>query len=230
MNKTLKLGLIIAATIGSTAAVQANLIVNGDFEQGPGLGGAFNFSNGGAVTPGTGNWDYYSAIPGWTPVAPTPPNNPPVTPVLEVGRASVYGVKNQDGSSYSGGNVMELDTTANVGALQVAGTTGNFTLSFLYALRQGRDPSSGKIEVYWNGTLLQTLQPTDQKMTLYTSIPLVGSITGNSLKFVGAGTSDTYGALIDNVVLVPEPSTYIAGGLALLPLLFGLRARWNKKA
>lgn len=30
--------------------------------------------------------------------------------------------------------------------------------------------------------------------------------------------------------VVPEPSTYIAGGLALLPLLFGLRSRFAKKA
>lgn len=30
--------------------------------------------------------------------------------------------------------------------------------------------------------------------------------------------------------VVPEPSTYIAGGLALLPLLFGLRSRFSKKA
>lgn len=33
----------------------------------------------------------------------------------------------------------------------------------------------------------------------------------------------------DVLAIVPEPSTYIAGGLALLPLLFGLRARWQKK-
>lgn len=30
--------------------------------------------------------------------------------------------------------------------------------------------------------------------------------------------------------VVPEPSTYVAGGLALLPLLFGLRSRLAKKA
>ncbi len=30
--------------------------------------------------------------------------------------------------------------------------------------------------------------------------------------------------------VVPEPSTYIAGGLALVPLLFGLRSRLAKKA
>lgn len=33
----------------------------------------------------------------------------------------------------------------------------------------------------------------------------------------------------DQLVVVPEPSTYIAGGLALLPLLFGLRTRLGKK-
>lgn len=33
----------------------------------------------------------------------------------------------------------------------------------------------------------------------------------------------------DLLVVVPEPSTYIAGGLALLPLLFGLRSRLAKK-
>jgi len=33
----------------------------------------------------------------------------------------------------------------------------------------------------------------------------------------------------DVLVVVPEPSTYIAGGLALLPLLFGLRSRLSRK-
>lgn len=33
----------------------------------------------------------------------------------------------------------------------------------------------------------------------------------------------------DLLIVVPEPSTYIAGGLALLPLLFGLRTRIAKK-
>jgi hypothetical protein len=33
----------------------------------------------------------------------------------------------------------------------------------------------------------------------------------------------------DLLVVVPEPTTYIAGGLALLPLLIGLRSRWVRK-
>ena len=48
-----------------------------------------------------------------------------------------------------------------------------------------------------------------------------------------AGSDDALA--IDNFSLsaeftvVPEPSTYVAGGLALLPLLFGLRSRFLKK-
>lgn len=41
----------------------------------------------------------------------------------------------------------------------------------------------------------------------------------------------TFAFEFDNVAfgVVPEPSTYVAGGLALLPLLFGLRSRFMKK-
>jgi hypothetical protein len=42
-------------------------------------------------------------------------------------------------------------------------------------------------------------------------------------------TTPPTGYAQDQIVLVPEPSTYIAGGLALLPLLFGLRARFQRK-
>lgn len=45
--------------------------------------------------------------------------------------------------------------------------------------------------------------------------------------YSGAGTSLVNHQ--DLLVVVPEPSTYIAGGLALLPLLFGLRSRLAKK-
>lgn len=46
--------------------------------------------------------------------------------------------------------------------------------------------------------------------------------------FNGPG-GDGAGYNQDVLVVVPEPSTYIAGGLALLPLLFGLRARLVRK-
>jgi len=55
--------------------------------------------------------------------------------------------------------------------------------------------------------------------------------TGNQVKVMnmynGPGQSGGYNQ--DLLVVVPEPSTYIAGGLALLPLLFGLRRHMAKK-
>lgn len=47
---------------------------------------------------------------------------------------------------------------------------------------------------------------------------------GLHIQALPGGKSDSY------MTVVPEPSTYIAGGLALLPLLFGLRSRFGKKA
>jgi len=52
----------------------------------------------------------------------------------------------------------------------------------------------------------------------------------STLAFTKVVASSTQNAFeFDNVAIVPEPSTYVAGGLALLPLLFGLRSRFMKK-
>lgn len=45
----------------------------------------------------------------------------------------------------------------------------------------------------------------------------------------GGPGANSAGRNQDLLAIVPEPSTYIAGGLALLPLLFGLRARFQRK-
>jgi hypothetical protein len=51
-----------------------------------------------------------------------------------------------------------------------------------------------------------------------------------ALNLYSGGTSAANGTKQQDVLaIVPEPSTYIAGGLALLPLLFGLRARFQRK-
>lgn len=187
-----KLSLI--AALGFALAVptaNANLVINGDFED---LGsGSYN---------GQG-WNLFSSIPGWT---------SGVSGVnLEIGKPSVYGVNG------FGEGVMELDSTQNVVATQVLGATpGSYTLSFYYALRQNVDPSSGRLEVWWNGIQVDSLTPSSQNMTAasYTVSLIAGN---NTLEFRGAGTSDSYGALIDSVSVVPEPATLLAGALLLLP-------------
>jgi len=213
MNTTsLRLALLATAAVASAASANANLIVNGSFED-LGLGGALTRGS----FPNT--WDLFASIPGWTPDAGSPQ--------IEIGRASTYGVTGQDLN-----NVMELDSTANVVVGQIfVASAGPLSLSFLAAQRSGISPASGQFDVLWNGaslTLTVGLTPDDTGMSPYV-MGLTAIAGNNTLSFKGLGTSDSFGVLIDNVVVVPEPSTYVAGGLALLPLLFGLRSRFLKK-
>jgi hypothetical protein len=161
---------------------------------------------------GDPEWGYFSGAAGnqvanWTSATPTVP--------LEVGLGSFYQV-----TGFDGNDVMELDTTHNVAAVQtVLGTTPGetYTLSFLYALRGegGRPAASGTFEVYWNGTLVASLNPTLTAMTLH-SAPVL-ALGNDTLTFLGTGTDDSYGAIIDNIRVVPEPSTVLAAALLLLP-------------
>lgn len=189
------LSVVVACCALAALPSQANLVVNGDFES----HGAYNAQG----------WNYFDSIPGWASGDDTD---------LEVGRPSVYGV------SGFGDAVMELDTTENVVATQVIGATpgATYTLSFWYALRENVLQSSGSLEVYWNGLLVDTLSPNSQTMAFASYSVLAGPGLNNTLEFMGTGTSDSYGALIDEVAVVPEPTTIVAGALLLLP--FGLSA------
>ncbi len=201
---------LVALSLGllTAASANANLITNGSFE----THDAFN----------NGNWGYFNgssgnAVSGWSSVGGP----------IEVGTAATYGVTGQDGN-----DVMELDSTVNVTVNQSLITSGSsYTLSFLYAARQGVAATSDTFDVQWNGSTVASFNPTSTTMMLY-SILVTG--TGNdTLSFVGTGTCDSYGALIDNVQLnlipastsVPEPSTWMAGMLLALPFgIHGLRA------
>ena len=181
--------LIFCVSALAVNQASANFVVNGSFEDHP----AFD----------NGQWEYFTSIPGWSSGTANVP--------LEIGLASVYGVTGQAGAA-----VMELDTTHNVAAYQLVGTpSGQLTLSFLYALRKNVNPASGTLRVYWNNTLVDTLIPTVQAMSLaqYT----VTALGNDKLEFRGTGTDDSYGALVDNVQVVPEPTTILAGALLLIP-------------
>jgi hypothetical protein len=195
VNKALLFGAVALAATAMTS--NANLILNGSFED---LGsGSFN----------SGGWNYFTSIPNWAPAAGTPD--------LEVGLgSSVYGV-----SGYAGNNVMELDARQNVTVDQIITTSKTpYLLSFLYAKRitGNKGEASLELEVYWNNVLLGLVQPTSGAMTLKT-FNVTGWSPTSTLEFRGAGTSDSYGALIDDVrlVAVPETSTVVAGSLVLLP-------------
>lgn len=205
-----QLALSVLALAASMAAANANIVVNGSFEQHD------PFPN--------GQWSYFGGnentlqVPGWSSTSSTVP--------LEVGRADVYGVTLQDGN-----DVMELDSTQNVAATQVLATPGGLlNFSFLYAGRKDH-LSTSTFSVYWNNNWVGDFVPDSTVMTTYSG--QLTSIGNNTLEFRGTGTSDSYGALIDNVNLtpVPEPSTYVAGVLLMLPVVVqGIRARRNRTA
>ena len=106
--------------------------------------------------------------------------------------------------------------------------------------------SAGSAKIRWTS---------DNESSVYLDGNLVGSLLGNQFGSFSGYQTISWGAnplghsitasvynspqssgnptgfrfeVID--VVVPEPSTYIAGGLAMLPLLLGLRSRWAKKA
>lgn len=82
-------------------------------------------------------------------------------------------------------------------------------------------------EQYLNGGNLDQLVTFVGANTLFKSYDRILAFEDLPLN---SSDKDYNDLVIGLTVVVPEPSTYIAGGLALLPLLLGLRARWNMKA
>ncbi|MBE2212804.1 MAG: VPDSG-CTERM sorting domain-containing protein [Opitutaceae bacterium] len=192
MKNTPKLLAVAGCLLASALTANANLIVNGSFEQ------PTPFSSGG--------WALYNSIPGWTATGQHP---------IEIGAGGTYGV-----TGFDGNNVMELDSTGNVEVSQVATITGGwYNLSFLYAQRSGVPSMSGSFDILWNNSLIASFAPTSTVMALYaTSVFATGSDT---LTFRGTGTSNSYGALVDDVQLnrVPDGGSTLAllgGALCLI--------------
>jgi len=195
--KKLKLVLLIGA--GALAASQAsanmNLLVNGDFSQ-PDVGGW---------------WGTFDSIPGWTPVPDASVGN--VVNPIEIGTATIYGVTG------FGTQITELDSIANDAMAQsITLPAGTYTLSLQYALRAGVAQDSGTFSVQWNG-IDWDFHPTSSTATTWTET-VTGAGNLNTLVLEGTGLSDSYGAIIGNVSLVPEPTTVVAGAMLLLP--FGM--------
>ncbi len=81
-----------------------------------------------------------------------------------------------------------------------------FTLSFKYSCRPNVALQSCLGEVLWNNVIIKTIIPTDNIFHTFT-IRVAAAVGKNSLQFVGAGISDSYGLLIDDVSLVRDGTT-----------------------
>lgn len=170
-------------------------------------------TNGGFELPGTPVWAHFQngELPGWHTGA---------SDVMEVGVGVVYGV-----TGFEGKDVLELDSTKNILLSQtVSLSAGQYDLSFLYAKRGtnlgGRPADTCNFDVLWNNAVIASFAPGVSAMTL--SHKTVAASNGsNTLSFRGTGTSDGFGAILDDVSLqpVPEPASMAALGIGLVGVI-----------
>jgi len=190
---------VALCVLGTASASHAGIITNGSFED----LGAQSFQN--------GTWGLFGWVPGWSSGTGAP---------LEIGLGTTYGV-----TGYHGSNVLELDSTGNAVVSQnLLAPGGLYNVNFLAALRGTTDkgPASMSFDVLWNSLLVGSFTPGSTVMTRY-SVNVVA--TGNdTLAFQGTGTSDSFGAIIDDVRVPDGGATLALLGMALGGLGF-LRRR-----
>jgi T1SS-143 domain-containing protein len=188
---------------GVQPALGPELIVNGSFEQGHGLGGS--------------DWETFHEITGWTSNdngTPDPSDDIP----FEVQTGNVGDLAAQDGNakveldSDTEGNPdnpapdnNQTEFTNTIIQQVVAGTEAGETyqLTFWYAPRPNDgDPDSSSMNVLWNGVVVHSVDSSTapagwQQITVQVTATGPNSVLG----FQGTGQANELGAFIDNVSL-----------------------------
>lgn len=179
MNSTIKAVLLIAYLLATFSCLK----IKHDEER------KNLIKNGGFENPSVQKWHLFpNNIPGWT-----------STGNIEVGKGSIY----SDSWGYDD-QIVELDSDKNVSITQNVNLDGPqiCELRFKYASRTG-DASSG-LSVRFGGAEIFNYAAPDKKAREYT-ITVVGKDCENALTFAATGTSDSYGATINDVKIFCDP-------------------------
>lgn len=168
---------------------EQDLVVNGSFEDGHGMSGQ------------TSAWTTFDEIPGWH-------KDETMSEPIEVQYLDAGGVFASQGRA-----LVELDVAHNGGLFQdipvIAGQ--HYRLSFDYAPRT-TDTSSNSMEVLLDGVVLEALSAESKGWKSY-QYELTADAASLRLSFRGTGTSDGFGALIDNVRLIQLAYDFNSGNL-----------------
>ena len=100
--------------------------------------------------------------------------------------------------------------------------SNKFTLTFTYVCRPNVAFQSCAGEVLWNNVIIASIVPSDYLFHTV-SFTVYAQVGQNSLQFAGAGRSDSYGLLIDNVGLVRSGTTQniVVNGDFSVPNVYG---------
>lgn len=215
MNKILVASALAASVLAAPASAATTIFSEG-FENVP------NGSGGTIGSTGSG-FRFVSSAGPWT-------AGPGANRGIELQWGSVAGAP-----ASNGGRVfVELDTNANSAMYYQLGTSGAFTLDFLFSPRPNVTRLSNIVELWLDNRRLASFTGPNSgtnRATVWTqqSVSFTGS-AGQNLIFRAAGTSDSLGGYIDNTRLtlqsaVPEPGTWMMMILGMGGIGFVMRRR-----
>lgn len=195
--------LAIAALLSAPAIAQANLVVNGSFE---------DYS-----TVVAGTWNTFSSGYGWT----TGTNGVEIRNAV-VGTAA-EGVRFAE---------LDTNVNSWISQTIQTNANQTLELSFSYAPRADVSAGSNPIQIFWNDQSLGTITGNGNKGSSWLDLIYDVQADANGfgvLKFAAIGVSDGLGGSLDNisVTAIPEPDTsaMLLAGLGILAAVTRRRQR-----